>query len=79
MSKPEVEVRYVQKENKPKWLQDFHDIENDLNEDEKEYVRNSIESKNTRLFLVRNVNRRKKGLFETYEECNAKLKNILNT
>merc|ERR1711915_1174876 len=69
LSKPEVEVRYMQK---PKWLQDFHDIEDDLNEDEKEYVRNSIESKNTRLFLVKNVNRRKKGLFETYEERNAK-------
>ena len=43
ISKPEVEVRYVQTENKPKWLQEFHDIEDDLNEDEKEYVRNTIE------------------------------------
>ena len=72
ISKPEVEVRYVQKEKKNKWLQDFHDIEDDLNEDEKEYVKKTIESKKTRLFLVRNVNRRKKGLFETYEERNAK-------
>ena len=43
ISKPEVEVRYVQTENKPKWLQEFHDIEDDLNEDEKDYVRNTIE------------------------------------
>merc|ERR1711915_210340 len=69
LSKPEVEVRYMQK---PKWLQDFHDIEDDLNEDEKEYVKKTVESKNTRLFLVRKVNRRTKGLFETYEERNAK-------
>ena len=43
LSKPEVEVRYVQKEEKPKWLQDFHDIEDDLNGDEKEYVKNTLE------------------------------------
>ena len=36
INKPEVEVRYVQTENKPKWLQDFHDIKDDLNEDEKD-------------------------------------------
>lgn len=71
--KPEVEVRYIESAPKPKWLQDFEDIqEEELTQYEKNYIMNSLPTKRNRLFIVRNVNRRRNGDFESYAEKNAK-------
>ena len=77
VQEPEVIVKYVQVEEKTKWMRDFEDIREDLTDEEENYVMNTIPSKKTRQFLVKNVNRRRNGDFMSFAEKNAKTQKFI--
>ena len=69
---PEVIVKYIQVEEQPKWFKDFEDIQDELTDEERSYVLNSIATKKTREFLVKKVHRRRNGDFESFAEKSSK-------
>ena len=65
---PQVVIKYIEKEPKPKWAVEFDDVEDELTEQERKFVLNTIPSKKTREFLTKAVHRRRNGDFMSWGE-----------
>ena len=69
---PQILVKYIETDPKPKWAVDFQDAEDELTDEERKFVLNTIPSKKTREFLTKAVHRRRNGDFTSWPEKMAK-------